>query len=116
MTGTTWKIISIVAIGVIGLTFFVVVHIRLRGQKIDLRHVLLQNSTRLAAFLGSTYLILVGLTLHSVSNFWWDVLSSFLVVTGFQILLSAVGIRLELLGNNPAEVERVSQREVSEQQ
>jgi hypothetical protein len=116
MTGTTWKFISIVAIAIIGLTFFVVIHIRLRGQKIDLRHVLVQNSTHLAALLGSAYLILVGLSLHSLSNFWWDVLTSFLVVTGFQMLLSAVGIRLELLGNNPAEVERAGQREVSEQQ
>lgn len=107
MTGITWKFISIVAIGIIGLTLFVVMHTRLRDQKIDLRHVWVQNSTRLAALLGGAYLILVGLSLHSLSSFLGDVLSSFLVVTGFQVLLSAAGIRLELLGNNPAEVERL---------
>jgi hypothetical protein len=90
-------------------------HTRLRGQKIDLRHVWVQNSTRLAALLVGAYLILVGISLHNLSNSWWDVLSSFLVVTGFQMFLSEMGIRLELLGNNPAELER-GQGEVSEQQ
>jgi hypothetical protein len=109
VSGNTWKFFSIVAIGIIGLTFFVVMHTRLRGQKIDLRNVWVQNSTRLAALLGGAYLILTGLIFHSLSNFWWDVVSSFLVVTGFQMFLSAMGIRLELLGNNPAEVDRADQ-------
>ena len=113
MTGITWTSIGIVAVGIVGLTLFVVIHTRLRGQKINLHHVWVQNSTRLTVLLGSVYLILVGFSFHSLSNFWWDVLRSFLVVTGFQIFLSVMGIRLELLGNNPGELERAGQTDLS---
>ena len=113
MTEITWTSIGIIALGIIGLTLFVVMHTRLHGQKINLRHVWVQNSTRLTVLLGSVYLILVGFSFHSLSNFWWDVLRSFLVVTGFQIFLSVVGIRLELLGNNPAELDRAGQGDIS---
>jgi hypothetical protein len=113
MTVLTWTSIGIIAVGIIGLILFVLIHTRLRGQEINLRHVWVQNSTRLTALLGSAYLILVGFSFHSLSNFWWDVLRGFLLVTGFQILLNVVGISLELLGNNPADVERAGQGELS---
>jgi hypothetical protein len=109
VSGTAWKFISIVAIGLTGLIFFMVMHTRLRGQKIDLRNLWAQNSARFASLLGGAYLMFTGLIFHSLSSFWWDILRSFLVVTGLQIFLSATGIRMELLGNNPPEVERADQ-------
>ena len=113
MTEITWASIGIIALGIIGLTLVLVMYTRLHGKKINLHHVWVQNSTRIAVLLGSVYLILVGFSFHSLSNFWWDVLRSFLVVTAFQIFLSVVGIRLELLGNNPAELDRAGQGDIS---
>lgn len=109
MSWAMWQLIIIVVIGISGFTFFVVMHKKLSGQTINFPHTVARNSGRLVTFLGGAYLILAGLIFRSGSNFWWDLLSSFLVVTGFQIFLSAIGIRLELLGSNPGEVDRADQ-------
>lgn len=106
MSWTMQQFIIIVLIGISGSTFFAVMHKLLSGQKINLRPAGAPNFPRFVVLVSGPYLILAGLILRNGSNFWWDLLSSFLVVTGFQIFLSAVGIRLELLGNNPAEVNR----------
>jgi hypothetical protein len=56
-----------------------------------------------AEFYVGTTLILTTLALRASYNFWLDIVESFVLVTGFQMALSAIGIRFELFSNNPTE-------------
>lgn len=90
--------------GVFGVLFLLLGIQRASYYDLTWGNVLFRNPSRSAEMLLGASFILIAMAFRGFSNFWFDVLDSFMLVTGIQMVFSATGIRLELFGSNPAEI------------
>lgn len=107
MSSTNWNLFALVA-GALSIVGLVIAALRRLYLKYDWpyilyknRRILYKNRRRLRGFIFGFFLVLSGPVFLGFSSFWTDVLASFMLTTGAQVVLGAVGIRLELFGNNP---------------
>lgn len=86
--------------------FSLFVRYRYRGVpraigKLPFGRILIGVPPRLTLLIVGGYLVFIGLVLRTSAVFTLKFLSGFLVVSGLQVLLWCIGVRLELLGNTP---------------
>jgi hypothetical protein len=99
------KVTLILAAAITGLygAGFFLISIRRANRYRNWRDILYRDPSRVGELLVGTSLILTGLVFAGFSTFWSDLLTSFVLATGVQMVLSFAGIRLELFSNNPTQ-------------
>jgi hypothetical protein len=77
--------------------------IRRGGSNPEQEHRLRLIQRRVRVAMIALFLLGYGFGLRRFGQFWSDLVCAYLIVTGAQIILTALGIRSELFSNNPSE-------------